>query len=354
VPHPFFDARRYPWSREDALAAHSALAQAVMTPNQYRLLYEKSGGDLTKLPAQQNAADAWQEILNLLTVARLLKRFTELVIDDKGMAAVHDAIRAIQNAEDLIPGVSDEKFVFVDRQRLRSELLKLLGDAPMHGVLLVRGPSGSGKSWTRYLLRHVANGLGEEYIYFQEGLVSTVDGVVDQLFAYLGAPGDVPQKLETDPAWYQRVCRTLQGIAKKKNAVCWVVADDLGVTEDGTPLMHKEIREFFEQFAQFMSDPEFAQQFRLVLLDYPDGDVPSKWQDFWVEDRPDEKEVAEGLLAEYLLRRAANMKKQIGEEKAQALARDVLVKADAPQSAPRPKPRLKMIHDELVGVIQKL
>jgi len=334
--------------------AHSAVAQAVTEPKQYRLLYEKSGGDLTKLTAQQNAADAWQEILNLLTIARGLKRLFELIIADNGLAAVHNTIRAIQNAEDIIPAVSGEKFVFVDRQQLRSELLKLLGDMPTHGVLLVRGPSGSGKSWTRNLVGHVARSLGEEYIYFYEGLVSSVDGVVDQLFAFFGAPGDVPAKLETDPAWYQRVCRTLQGIAKKKNAVCWIVADDLGLAKDGTPLLHKGIREFFDQFAQFMIDPSFAQQFRLVLLDYPNGDVPSKWQDFWVEDRPDEKEVAEGLLAEYLLRRAAHMKKQIGEEKAQVLARDILAKADAPQAVPRPKPRLKVIHDELVGVIQKL
>jgi hypothetical protein len=52
---------------------------------------------------------------------------------------------------------------------------------------------GFRKTVDRFLVNHLAKGLAGDYVYFQEGLVSTVDSVVDQLFAMLNAPDEVEQ-----------------------------------------------------------------------------------------------------------------------------------------------------------------
>jgi hypothetical protein len=356
MPHPFFDAFEYPWSRPDAQAAHQVLFKAVGNPSLYTLLYQQSGSNLHPLTPHQPANVAWKEILEQLTAARRLNSLCDRVLADANLATAHEAISAIRDAPDLLddPLLSDDS-VFVNRKRLRGELAPLYELTPRKAVLLVRGPSGCGKSWTRYYVYDRATQLGALCTYFGDGLVSNVEDVIGQLFDRLGAPGAVPAKLETDAQWFGKVCRRLQAIAEEKRKVCWVVADDLGNTKDNAPLMDVMIRQFFEQFALFVLDPGFARWFRLVLLDYPDGGLPSKWKDFWVEDRPDEKEVDEEPISQFLLARAARMKKRIDEEKARQIASEVLAKANAPQPPGKPpKPRLKVIHDELTSVVQKL
>ena len=90
------------------------------------------------------------------------------------------------------------------------------------------------------------------------------------------------------------------------------------------------IRRFFDQFALSTANPAFSRWFRLVLLDYPDGNVPTKWRSVWLEDRPDENEVDVEVLKDYLLQWAAREVKQLGEEKAHQLSTDIAAKVAVP------------------------
>ncbi len=164
----------------------------------------------------------------------------------------------------------------------------------------------------------------------------------------------MPPRLETEEAWFKKVCLKLQDVARKKQMVTWVVVDDLGEYLEG-PRLDPMIRRFFDQFALSTANPAFSRWFRLVLLDYPDGTVPTKWRSVWLEDRPDENEVDADVVKEYLLQWAARAIKQLGEETAIKLAADISTKVAAPLPAGHPpQPRLKRIHDELEGVLNSL
>jgi hypothetical protein len=352
MAHPFFDALVYPWERADAVVAHRTLFTVVSKSPEITLLYAQCGGAALNPLTPNLAADkAWTEVLDLVTRARLLAKLCDIVLANASWQAAHDAVRAMQAAGNNVPAVTSD-VVFLDRKRLRPELEKLTSHLSTETVLIVRGPAGSGKSWTEQLVTRVATRLGAAPLFLFPGLVFTVDDVVDQLFTLLDAPGAKPPRLQTEDAWFRKVCLDLQALAQKKNVVSWIIVDDLGDYPDG-PRLDPEIRRFFDQFALTMASAAFAKWFRLVLLDYPEGPLPTKWRSFWVEDRPQPNDVDADNIADFLVARARLENKQLGDDTARKFASDILTKVDGPPAASA-KPRLKLIHDELLGVLQKL
>jgi hypothetical protein len=368
MPHPFFDARVYPWHREDAAAFHKALFLAISEPDMIDLYYHRSGENLRPLTRRQAADLAWKEVLDLLTAARRLRVLCEILLQED-LAAAHDAVHAVQNAanlqqdallklqQDALLHLLQEQLlandiVFVDRKRLRTELLKLGSPIPTHGVLLVRGPSGSGKSWTSTFVIDVARKLGAKSAYLYEGFVSDVQDVIRELFTLLRHPEEIPPQHQSDVAWYGKVCKRLRELAQQEGVVSWVIVDDLGEDARGVSRLDPEIRSFFETFGLMMGNPAFAEWFRLVLLDYPDRGVPTKWRDFWVEDRPNDTEVDAGTISAFLLHWAARKEKQLGGDMAAKFASDIIDKVNAP--ADPAKSRLRRINDELKLILDTL
>jgi hypothetical protein len=358
MPHPIFDVPSYPWARPEAIAAHKSLYKAVPQSNRIELLYRECGVGVELLPLALGKApnDIWQEALESLTVARRLKNLCEIILALADLAAVHPALQAILDAQDVLEqSLLTGDLLFMDRARLRSELGKLSDTNPAVHMLLVRGAPDSGKSWTRFLVMDLARGAGEDPpVYLFEGLVSSVDDVLAELFTALGAPEAAPGRLETEIAWFNKACLKLQEAAVRRNKGLWIVADDLGVREDG-PRLDPVIRRFFDQFALRMANPAFARWFRLVLIDYPDGSVPTQWtQGFWVEDRPDETEMHDEAISQFFLHWARRKQKNLAPESAKGLAQDVIAKVAAPSPQDADKPRLQRIHDEVAAVLQTL
>jgi hypothetical protein len=220
-------------------------------------------------------------------------------------------------------------------------------DSPVT-VLLVRGDSSSGKTWTKHVVEEQASALGQGCIYLCDGLVGTVGDTLDLIFGVFG--GSPPPKLTTDAAWFRKACIDMLVLAANSKRKYWLVADDLGVTSEG-PRLDPLIRQFFDQAALNMLNPAFAEWFRLVLIDYPDGPVPTKWKGFWVEDRPAESDLQSAAVAQFLLRWAARKKgKVLTHDEAVKLASDIITKADTPQPS-ETRPRLERIHDELTAVL---
>jgi hypothetical protein len=349
--HPFFDALQYPWPREDARAFHRALHTVVDRVQEINLLYQQAGA--TKPLTPQLAPDlAWAEILNNVTKERCLSTLCTVVLSGAAYVNVHLAAAAIRDAEGIRRIVLPGDIVFLDRKGLRAEL-ETLSQPGASRVLLVRGESGVGKSWTQELIKTIAADRGDSNLYLFEGMVSNVSEVVEQLFAALGDSSRVPTKNETEPAWYRRVCLKLQELALEKNRFLWVVADDLG-EYDGAPRLDRDIRAFFNQFALNLANPVFAQWFRLILIDYPEGPVPTKWR-AWSEDRPSEQHVDKATIAEFVLKWAEHKQKQLGVDRANELADEILVKVAVPPAPTDPDPRrLPRIHAELNGVLKTL
>jgi hypothetical protein len=350
--HPFFDVPTYPFVRADAQALYTALYQGITQPGAITLEYQQSGGTRPLTP-QLPADQAWGEVLRHLTAEHSLARLCERIINTR-QGALQAAAIAVRDAKDILSEILlPQDIVFLDRKPLRNELEKLSRRGQC-GVLLVRGASGAGKSWTQQFINLVAEHRGANCVYLYSGTISNVSEVVENLFTALGAGSAVPEPMETEAAWYKRVCNRLQELAQNRKPL-WVVADDLGEYPDG-PRVDRQIRDFFGQFVLNMANPVFADRFRLVLIDYPEGPVPTKWKSFlWCEDRPQESDVDKATIAEFLLNWAAAQGKQLGAERADELAADILAKADAPPSANNVgRPRLERIYNELQGVLNKL
>jgi hypothetical protein len=357
MPHPFFDVTAYPWHRDDAKAAHRALYDTIQPPTRIDVLYKQSGSQLIPLALGKPPDEIWKDVLELLTTARCLQKLCEIILHQSAYEAAHPHIQALVDAQDVLqqPLLTGD-LLFIDRTPLRGELAKLATGNPAVRTLLVRGGDDSGKSWTNYMVKDLAQVAGEDCLYLFEGLVSTVKDVLAELFAaVVGDSKSVPDRLQTEDAWFQRACVELQEAAKKQNKVFWIVVDDLGISADG-PRLDPLIRRFFDQFALRMGNPVFAKWFRLVLIDYPDGQVPTKWlQGCWVEDRPAEADMNEEAVAQFLLQWAQRKQKLLAPAKARELAQGILAKVMAPPSpADTGKPRLQRIHDAVVVSLQSL
>jgi len=356
MPHPFFDVGRFPWSRDEAVNFHRELSNNIPLPGRISLIFQSAGGSVASLNLGQTPALIWHDVIDQCAAQNLLRQLFQRLAEQAEWPQLESFVTAIESAVDLLDvKVLTNERIFVDRKNLRAEIVKLCGTAASHGVLLVRGESGSGKSWTKYFIEDLARGLGAECVYLFEGYVADVDAVLDQLFAALGNSAAKPTVLETTTAFYMRVCNKLQETAIKQNKQLWVVVDDLGAGPDGAPLLDKEILAFFNQFGLSMANPSFAKWFRLVLLDYPDTGVPTKWKDVWVEDRTAPGEADTTAVSQFLEQWAARKNKKIVAADAKKFVDDVVAKVDTP---PAPgaivPPRMLRLQTELASALKKL
>ena len=360
MPHPFFERTTYPWDRRDARELHRALWQAINDPGRIDTFYRGAGPGL--LPLAPGAADVlWRQALDALSTAQRLRALCDLLLAEPLLVAVHAALAPVLEAKDPVDQpVFAEDRPFIDRTLLRDKLQRF-AVSPSVRVLLIRGASKSGKSWTQYMISDLAQTLGEPCVYLFAGLVATVEDVIDQCFAALGDANGPPPRLETEDAWFKKVCLRLQVLAANAGQTTWIVVDDLGVDENG-PRLDPLIRQFLDQFALSMANPAFRRWFRLVLIDYPDlraevggRGVPTKWKEFWDEDRPNANDVDVAAVAEFLLKWAAHKNKQLANADATAFATDIIAAADAPLAdGATPVARLQRIHDAVLAAAVNL
>jgi hypothetical protein len=229
-------------------------------------------------------------------------------------------------------------------------------DTTLLKVLLVRGSTQSGKSHGRHLLHGAALDRGAVFVYIASGTVATVKHVIERLFSALGALKEIPPTYTTDMAGYITVCFKLQDVALQEKKPLWIAVDDLGPGPDGAPLLSTEIREFFDQFALFMMDPSFSTWFRLMLIHYPDGKLPTKWKrDVLTEERTSETDVQQADVAEVLRTWLTTHGRNMVEVELLELAADVIANAEAPlKPGEEASSRLQRINDELSKTLGNL
>ena len=372
MPHPYFDAIAFPWHRPEAVEFHRALAQAERSFARIEFVYQQCG-ELPGLPSGRPADMLWKHVLDHVTPAGLLSRLCDILHGHALYAALRPRITAVMSAVDPLTAsmIADDQ-IFLDRTRLRDRLAKLGARTSAARLLLVRGTKGSGKSWTRLMVEQVASAYGDRCIYLYEGLVITVQDVIDLLFASLGA-SDIPDQLGTEDAYYRKVCVRMQECARahERTAVqdrrWWIVADNLGGGTDG-PSLDPRIKRFFDHLALHLANPAFARWFRLVLLDYPDGAVPTKWlREMFNEDRTSCDDIDIAVVHEFLGRWGEARGRQLAEDSRRALAERIIASVDQPPAAsagallPHPPApggrvpsRLQRINDALQAALDAL
>lgn len=360
MTHPILRAGPFAVWRVEADALHRALYRSIDQPALVNKLYRSCAPDLPPLNLGQPPDRIWLDALEALSRAGLLEVLGERLAQQP-LPAVAAAMAAVVAAQPLVRQVIiADQVIVLDRQRLRDRLDLLAAQERAEAVLLVRGEPKSGKTRCRYLFEQAARDQGATAVYFAAGMVATVEDVLRKLFGKYQARDRIPPRdATTTDAWYRSVCYELHDLAVERDSALWIAVDDLGPGPGGGALLDPEIRGFFEQFALQLMDSSVRRWFRLLLIHYPDGPVPTGWQrELWTDERTAASDVGEAdvvALVRHWLDRdrsggrepARMTDEHLAEIAAQVIAAGVA--AGGGQGS-----RLQLIHDALVSKLDEL
>ncbi|RBP38642.1 hypothetical protein DES53_111162 [Roseimicrobium gellanilyticum] len=354
MAHPFFDEITFPFHLREAQELEAVLILVYDNRDAITHLCDMCGLNRSELNIEQAPAPLWREALKLFARQARVKSLCERVGRSfQGTPRVVKAIQAVFDAEDPRKQVyAADRMLVLNRKSLREKLSEFeVSDSPIR-VLLVRGEAKSGKSHGRYLFFRIATSLGAQPIYLHRARVSTVPVAVDTIFAALGLPNTAPpQGDSTKVAWYQAICREILRQTAHSGIRAWIAVDDLGLDANGQPLLDPDIKLFFDEFAAFMNTPQFQSRFWLLLIHYPDGEVPTHWEEgFWLEDRTSTGDLTLDDVAE-ALREGIKRQGLVGlEDQIKADAEQVIRTADTLA----PSARLKGINTDVKNRLTNL
>lgn len=349
--HLFFDSAAYPWTFPEARALWKLLSATYPAWGEIDLIRRICDPNIVAIAAG-SPDDMWSDMLDNVATANRLKEFDSALRSRRSPHLDKALDRLIAAVNPNTATWFLETPIFVNRLQLRTALAELASPKTDKNVLIVRGDPQSGKSWTRHVVRHFADVLGEGCNYLYEPVVTTVDQAVDYIFMELG--GEAPQRLTTEAAWYGRVAQTMVKAAQARNRGSWIVVDDLGAGLDGTPRMEPEVRKLFEQLALHMLNPAFAKWFKLVLIGYPDKPAPSKWLQITLEDRTTAADMHPEAVSNFLCRWAAWKGKNLSDALALSLAHDVLARATCQPGRDDSCSVFQRVHNELDSALKNL
>ena len=350
MAHPFFDSMVYPWARPEAVALRDVLAQAIRDPDEIVRRFQVAGGDTAVLTLHHQPRAQWHEVLEQLARVHRLRHLCDQLQQDPGFAQVAEvqaALRAVVDAQHAVEAqqLGDDHVLVLDRQDLRRKVEAIEPPMSPLKVLLVRGEQKTGKSRARFVFGALAKERGAEYVYLADGVVATVEEVVDDLMRAVAAGDErIELDLTTPDATYRAICVRLLKLAERNDRRVWVAIDDLGLGADGAPLLDPTIRAFCDQFALMMLRPAFAERFRLLLIHYPPGPVPTKWKpELWTEDVTTEDDVQPDHVAAFLRTWAAGRQLVLRDPDIEQAVADVFARCDALSATGAP--RLQRLHD---------
>ncbi len=152
MPHPFFEAIKYPWHRADALEFWQALYAAIPERTRIKRLHGQCGSGLRPLALETAPDLIWQEALEGLCAASRLRPLCHAILEDPSVTAIHPQARAVRDAMDLathldrIISDSEEKAILYsplqgsaaeqqNRVETRDKALRLFRSNVAHGIL---------------------------------------------------------------------------------------------------------------------------------------------------------------------------------------------------------------------------
>ena len=350
--HPFRGGIPFPVDRPEASALLTALSRDVIDPNRIDLLARQAYGGLPALNLLWPPARLWQQALADLSLADRLLDLCEILVAQQGLVAVGRAAQVLLDARPTLERLMVGERLVVDREAYRGHIARLARDGALLKVLLVRGSPRTGKTWSRHLFERAARDRGADVVYLRPLMVPTVDDVIRKLFEVLHAPAEIPPEDTSKDAWYRTVCFRLPALAERRGRPLWIAVDDLGPGPDGiTPLADAQIRAFFDQLALTLEDPSANRWLRLLLIHYPDGDEPTRWnEDVWAEDLARPEEVTAADVADVFREWRDDHGVTLLDDQIAVRADAVIARADAalpPEDARARHCRMRRIHDEV-------
>ena len=287
-----FSSQPYPFQLAEAVQLYETLSSLIADAAQIDLLYKRGGGaELEQLNQAWSVRRLWKTALEELSLAGKLTQLLQILVEHP-----YEQVRVLANALLTAPPMAYRRVLpgdvlVLDRRNLREVIDLMANDASRCRVILVRGGPQTGKTHGRYLFEEVGYSRGAEVVYLAEGIVSTVDEVAQMLFGAYDVDA-LPPRDTTEEAWYRTICVELKKLASSHRRPLWIVADSLGDDTSGNPLLDPEIVRFLEHFAMLLSSPMIGRWFRLMLINYPDKAIPTKWApELYREDNPSDLDI---------------------------------------------------------------
>ncbi|HEX2630993.1 MAG TPA: hypothetical protein VHM26_18380, partial [Chitinophagaceae bacterium] len=297
-----------------------------------------------------------------------IKKLLDVIAGDNPVVQVSDAIKKVTDLKSAVdPTMIDLDVLTFDRKALRDYLGLLAKENHPVKVLLIRGDSKSGKTYSRHLCEAMARQQNIEPVFLFKSVVVTLDDVLDALFTAAGDKNAKPKKetngnmSETDTtsiAWYMKICRALVETASDKKKCIWLIMDDLGIKETTdtqgvkkeVSIMDPLIRDFFNQFVNHMAEPQFRKHFRMTLINYPPGKLPTGWDRTHLkEDMVKESDITVDHIKEVITNWYQIKGKQVVDLEQQVAA--IINRVDNVVADEDTPPRLERLKDEVSKVI---
>lgn len=354
--NPLFEYPNYPFYLPEGQSLYDKLCELYSNAQAIEELYSKCGALVTEIPALTTGiapANQMREALGNLSRKGLIKKLCDVLAASNPSGALRKILaKATECKSGIDKRVVNINQLVLDREDYRDRLEWLANEDHSIKVLLIKGGPKSGKTYSRHLFEIKAKELNATSIYTGKYNVD-IEQFIGHLFSII-APGEpIPDISTTDPAWYAKICRKLLAFAKIQKQQFWIAIDDLGYDENKVPLMDYRIREFLEQFVVLMVDASFRLHFKLLVLNYPPGNLPSSWyRDHIYEENFDEKDVKKKDIEESILNWCAGKQRLVNPQEISDLASKVIADDEALAHLDDVPPRLDRLRTAVTTILK--
>jgi hypothetical protein len=228
------------------------------------------------LPPKKYWADVFENASKVGSLEKLVESIEQALEPEPKDRKVREAIKRVREVDRAGGSLFPTRLLltgdrpFLGRTKLRGILPELLNWNSAASILVVRGAADSGRTETHVLL---GDNNADEFVYLDESLplASTLRYIWKKSGATGEAPTPGPEPLTTEAATFIDFWTDVKVALDDEKKRLWVLFDDL----DKGP-GRVDVRALAEVLAIRLKDVTFQRRIRLVLLGYPDPQLPTK------------------------------------------------------------------------------
>lgn len=284
MANPIFESKRYRRDLAEARALENELRERF--PDVAVVGQQIVGGaglDHTQIDMTGAPSTFWGAVLDytakLLELPRLLDSVDRNLRPAPKDAKVRNAIDRVRQVAEADGSLSPMRLLlsgnrpFLDRTTLRGLLAELRDWNSSASILVVRGDPDSGRTETQLLLSEGSDTEREKFVLLDEQM--QLQSALRAIWRSAGADGNAPalgqEPLTTESAMLMDFWTDVKEVLETKDRLMWLLFDDL---DKGAGRI--AVRALAEVLAIRLKDVSFQKRLRLVLLGYPDPQLPAK------------------------------------------------------------------------------
>jgi hypothetical protein len=283
VANPIFESRRYRRDLAEARALEEHLRQRFPEVPEARNIAQIAGLDTTQIDISGAPSTFWGAILDFaartLALEALLDSAESALRQPPKDAESRTAIMRVREVTQANGSLSPVRLLlsgdrpFLGRGMLRELVPELRNWSSSASILVVRGERDSGRTETQLLLDEGRDAAREKFVLLDE--LMPLESTLRAIWKSAGAAGTAPalgqEPLTTESATLLDFWTDVKEALETNDRCLWVLFDDL---DKGAGRI--AVRTLAEVLAIRLKDVSFQRRIRLVLLGYPDPQLPAK------------------------------------------------------------------------------